>query len=459
MKDYSSLPPVHVVLESTSGRLARERFGHDATVGAVRMILENERRLVGEGNLARSADILGGLVLAQLEKGAVSSLRPVLNLTGVILHTNLGRAQLPEVAIEAAVAAMRHTVALEYNLDDGTRGERDEHLRSLICELTGAEDATIVNNNAAAVLLALNSLACSQNVLLSRGEMVEIGGSFRMPDIIARAGCHLKEVGATNRTHRHDFEAAINEETALILKVHTSNYRIEGFTSALSTAELSMLAHEAGLPLMEDLGSGILTDLSAFGLSGEPSVREVIKAGADLVTFSGDKLLGGPQAGFIVGRADLISRINKNPMKRAMRVDKIRLAALEAVLRLYLNPKELPRLSPTFMFLARTRHKILMMAQALCEPVQTLLGQDYLVKVCELESEVGSGAMPTKGLPSAGLAISAVQKTASVEGLQQRLRLLPVPVIGRLKHDCLFFDLRCVEGAGRVMDALEKLKL
>lgn len=458
MVDYAHLPPVNAVLASCSGVLAVERFGHKAAVEMVRAVLDDERALIRAGHIARDAEALGAFTLKRLDEEAVSSLRPVLNLTGVVLHTNLGRAQLPDVAIAAAAAAMRHTVALEYDLETGARGERDDHVRALLCALTGAEDATIVNNNAAAVLLSLNSLAVNRSVLLSRGEMIEIGGAFRMPDIMARAGCRLKEVGTTNRTHLRDYREAVDEETALVLKVHTSNYRIEGFTARVGTAELAAFADEVGLPLLEDLGSGTLLDLVPFGLPDEPTVRQVVEAGADLVTFSGDKLLGGPQAGFIVGRADLIAMINRNPMKRAMRVDKIRLAALEAVLRLYRNPAELIQQSPTFAALARHHSDIHAMAEALKAPVQALLGENYQVDVVALESEVGSGAMPTQGLLSAGLAISAASPDASVMALYKQLRLLPVPVIGRVKHDCLLLDLRCADSTDTVMNALEPFK-
>jgi L-seryl-tRNA(Ser) seleniumtransferase len=353
---------------------------------------------------------------------------------------------------------MRNAVALEFDLETGKRGERDDHVRGLLCSLTGAEDATVVNNNAAAVLLCLNTLANGRQAVVSRGELIEIGGAFRMPEIMARAGARLIEVGTTNRTHPADYLSALNTETGVILKVHTSNYRIQGFTCEVGTRELSAIAKKAGVALLHDLGSGTLINLATYGLQREPTVREALAEGADMVTFSGDKLLGGPQAGFIVGRRDLIAAINRNPMRRALRVDKIRLAAIEGTLKLYRDPDRLADCLPTLRFLARPRQEIEAHAARALPHVAWAIGDAFAVELCECRSQIGSGALPLETIESAGLSISASAGCRAIEGLAQILRALPTPVIGRIEKDRLVLDFRCLADEEAFLSNLPHLR-
>ena len=438
------LPSVDEVLRTEAAGAAVGEFGRPAVLAAVRDAIADARR----GGNGAAAEAVAVSARRMLEAQSVPSLRPVFNLTGTVLHTNLGRAPLAEAAIEAAAEAMRSAVALEFDLDGGKRGERDDHLRGLLCELTGAEDATIVNNNAAAVLLVLNTLAKGREAIVSRGELIEIGGAFRMPEIMSRAGARLVEVGTTNRTHRKDYAEAIGPKTGLVLKVHASNYRIEGFTKEVAAADLAALAHEHGVPLVNDLGSGTLVDLTRFDLSHEPTVAEAIADGADLVTFSGDKLLGGPQAGFIVGRKELLARISRNPMKRALRVDKIRLAALEATLKLYRDPDRLAARLPTIRLLARPQAEIQALAGRIVPLVEKKVADAFQVEVIACASEIGSGALPLETLPSAGIAIRPAKSRGqgrALTALARGFRRLPVPVIGRIADGAMILDLRCLE--------------
>ena len=436
-------PSVDAVLRSSTGRTLVARFGHTAAVAAIRAV-------VGPGH---TAEATAAAALARLDGTDATFVRPVLNLTGTVLHTNLGRAVLAEAARAAAMVAMGGPVALEFDLATGGRGERDDHLRALVCELTGAEDAIAVNNNAGALVLAIAALAGGRDSVVSRGELIEIGGAFRLPDIMAAAGTTLVEVGTTNRTHARDYSAAIGPGTALFLKVHTSNYRIEGFTAAVSTRELVALAGD--IPVLDDLGSGTLIDLTRFGLPPERTVADAIRDGAGLVTFSGDKLLGGPQAGFIIGRRDLVQRCARHPLKRALRLDKIRLAALEATLRLYRHPERLADSLPTLRHLTRDPASIRAMAEHVRPAVTAWAGSGWIVEVADCRSEVGSGALPVETIPSAGLALRPADGSGrALAAMMERLRALPVPVIGAVREGAVRLDLRCLDDPASLLATL-----
>ncbi len=453
-----NLPSVDAVLNTAAATLLLERFGRTASTSAIRAALGDARTALRSGAAsALSADSLALEALARLEAEDRSGLRPLFNLTGTVLHTNLGRAVLAEVAIEAATAAMREPVALEFDLSVGGRGERDDHVRSLLCALTGAEDATLVNNNAAAVLLCLNTLADGRDAIVSRGELIEIGGAFRMPDIMARAGANLIEVGTTNRTHPKDYQAALNAQTGVILKVHTSNYQIKGFTTDVAARDLAAIAGNANVPLMNDLGSGTLVDLSRYSLQKEPTVREAVAEGAGLVTFSGDKLLGGPQAGFIVGKRELIAAVNRNPIKRALRIDKIRLAAIEATLKLYRDPDRLAERLPTLRLLARPQPEIAALAERLLPAVAQAVGASFTVASCKCLSQIGSGALPLDTIASAGLVIRSRAGGRALERLAAALRGLERPVIGRIEDGGLILDLRCLTDEAAFLSTLSML--
>jgi len=457
MTEYRArLPAVDRVLRSEAAGPLIAQYGRPLVLDTVRKTLA-ERRLSGK---AASVAAVIEASAASLARTMQPSQRQVFNLTGTVLHTNLGRASLPDEAIAAAAAAMRDPTTLEYDLATGSRGERDDHIAGWLTRLTGAEAALAVNNNAAALVLALNTLAEGRETIVSRGELIEIGGSFRLPDIMARAATRLHEVGTTNRTHLADFAAAIGPETGLILKAHTSNYAIQGFTAATPAAKLAALAREHGVPFVEDLGSGSLVDLEGWGLPHEPTAAEAVTQGADLVTFSGDKLLGGPQAGLVVGRADLVTRLARNPLKRALRLDKIRLAALEAVLRLYTDPDRLAERLPTLRLLARPGNDIVALGQRLLPAVEEALEGIAEADLVDTRSQIGSGALPVSLLPSAALALRPISRSgAAVEALARALRALPIPVIGRIEAGRVLLDLRCLEDEATFLHQLSALAI
>lgn len=447
------LPSVDEILRNAIAVAAIAVHGRTATVSAVRRALDGYRQSVrgqAVAAMGRSEAVseIATRAAAHLAASDAPHLRRVFNLTGTVLHTNLGRAVLAEAAIEAAITAMRHPAALEFDIETGGRGERDDAIRPLLCELTGAEDAIAVNNNAAAVMLVLNTLGAGRETIVSRGELIEIGGAFRIPDIMARAGTRLVEVGTTNRTHLRDYDGAIGPDTALLMKVHTSNYLIQGFTAEVSAATLAPIAKAKGVALVDDLGSGTLVDLSRWGLKRERTVMDALGEGADIVTFSGDKLLGGAQAGFIVGRRDLVQRCAKNPMKRAMRLDKVRLAALEATLKLYRDPDRLTETLPTLRLFTRSVAELTALAERLIGPVQAAAGDAFLVAKVACASQIGSGALPLETIPSVGLAITPTDKKGAgsrTSELAGKLRGLPIPVIGRIEKGALVLDLRCLD--------------
>ena len=463
------IPSLDKVLRSRVLVSVTKKYGLDLTTSILREIMEDLRsRILAGEEISKdvSMSAISEEASRRLKALTTPSLKTVLNLTGTVLHTNLGRAPLPIEALDAMVDVAKGASNLEYDLLTGGRGQRDDHLSDLICRLTGAEAACAVNNNAAAVLLILNTFAFGREVLVSRGELVEIGGAFRIPDIMSQAGAVLREVGTTNRTNEGDYESAINENTALIMKVHTSNFEIRGFTASVSEAKLAQIAHRHKLPVIVDLGSGSLVDFSADNIPKEVTVRESFQNSIDLICFSGDKLIGGPQAGFIAGSASMVKKINANPMKRAMRLDKIRIAGLMAVLQLYLNPETLPARLPALRLITRKYEDIKSMAHAIYPAISDSLNKLARVEVIDCNSQIGSGALPVDLLPSAGLSIKPLfeekkNKTARSKALNQiaeNFRKLPVPIIGKLNNGAIVLDLRCLENPNTLTDQLPELR-
>ena len=452
-----ALPSVDALLLSLEGVAALRDIPRRRLTETVRDVLAAERRRVLEaGGAPLAIGALAGRVAGLLERGGAFSLAPVINATGVVLHTNLGRALLSPLARERLVSAAQAYSNLEMDVGRKERGSRYSHLAALLRRLTGAPASLVVNNCAAAVLLALETLAHGKEVVVSRGELIEIGGEFRIPDIMRRAGAVLREVGTTNRTHLKDYAAAIGPETGLLLKVHASNYRVVGFTASVSTAELVELGRARGVPVMEDLGSGCLVDLTRHGFPHEPTVPEVVAAGVDLVSFSGDKLLGGPQAGIVVGRGDLVERLARNPLNRALRIDKFTVAALEATLYAYEAGDALTTI-PTLAMLTEPLASIRSRARRLLRRLHPEAARALGAAIVESRSQVGGGALPTVELPTAALALGSAARPA--QALDEALRLARPPVLGRLADDRLLLDCRTIQTAevpvlGAILTAL-----
>ena len=441
-----SLPSIDRLLRHHSAGALLALYSRAHVVRHCRALLDDIRAAIRGDHDPDSGAFDEESILAQLarrlEADRQAGFRTVVNATGTVLHTNLGRALLPEAALDALGRAAGHALNLEYDLTHGSRGRRESVVEPLLRELTGAEDATVVNNNAAAVLLCLNTLAMGKEVVVSRGELIEIGGAFRLPEIMAKSGAILREVGTTNRTHPSDYEGAIGAATGLLLKVHTSNYEIVGFRSEVGLAELVEIGRKHRIPVMEDLGSGALVDLRKYGLPKEPVVSERIAAGADVVTFSGDKLLGGPQAGLVVGAEKWVRQIARNPMHRALRCGKLTIVALEATLRLYEQAANLDDAIPTLRILARTIDEIAALGHEALPVLRTALGRAFRVSLEDSDSEIGSGALPTARLPTKVIAIE--HETWTADEVARRFRHADPPIIGRVNAGRFLLDLRTI---------------
>jgi L-seryl-tRNA(Ser) seleniumtransferase len=437
-----TLPGVEAVVTHVERHPALAGIPRRRLTETVREVLAGERRRVMEGApTAASVDLLGERVVARLSERGVFSLAPVVNGTGVVLHTNLGRALLSPLARERLEAVAAGYCSLEMDVARKERGSRYSHLDPLLRRLTGAEASLVVNNCASAVLLALETMARGKEVVVSRGELIEIGGEFRIPDIMRRSGATLREVGTTNRTHLRDYAQAIGPDTGLLLKVHTSNYRVVGFTAAVSTRELAELGRERGVPVMEDLGSGCFIDLRRYGFPYEPTVPEAVASGVDLVSFSGDKLLGGPQAGIVVGKAELVGRLARNPLNRALRIDKLTVAALEATLYAYESGDALESI-PTLRMLTETQASIRRRARGFLRRLTPELQARLGAALVDVTSEVGGGALPTVELPTAAVSLGTSEQRA--QAIDERLRRARPPVLGRLLDDRLLIDFRTI---------------
>jgi L-seryl-tRNA(Ser) seleniumtransferase len=440
------LPAVSRLLAHPRTERLLVRFNREYVVRACRDTLEQLRQAAANGDeldpAALDPDAILGAVESRLGAAGADGLQRVVNATGTVLHTNLGRALLPQAAMDALLRAGTQPVNLEYDVAQGDRGRREQHLEKLLIDLTGAEAATVVNNNAAAVLLALNTIATGKEVIVSRGELIEIGGAFRIPEIMARSGAVLREVGTTNRTHAADYEDAITERTALLLKVHTSNYRIVGFVADVGLSELVSIGRKHGIPVMEDLGSGALIDLTRYGLPKEPVVAERIALGADLVTFSGDKLLGGPQAGLVAGNAAWVSQLARNPLHRALRCGKLTIAALEATLRLYRESASIADDIPALRAFTRPIADIEETAKRAVPAIAAALGPEFRLSVDEGTSQIGSGALPTDEIPTRVIVIE--HDALEAHHIAARFRDAQPPILGRVKDGRFLLDARTI---------------
>ncbi|MDA8138067.1 MAG: L-seryl-tRNA(Sec) selenium transferase [Desulfobacteraceae bacterium] len=442
------LPAVDLLIGLSQNEPALAAIPKTVLVRAIRETIESKRRQIMEADAAFNPDHLRSdhlipQVIRRVAKLQAYNLKRTINATGVVVHTNLGRSCLAQEALDHVAAVAARYSNLEFNLELGRRGSRYSAVEDLLCEMTGAEAALAVNNNAGAVLLSLDTLARGQEVIISRGELVEIGGSFRIPDVMAKSGALLKEVGTTNRTHLRDYQQAITTATGLLLKVHSSNFSIVGFTATVPLDELVALGRQFQLPVMEDLGSGNLIDLTRYGLTAEPTVQDSVKAGVDVITFSGDKLLGGPQAGLIVGKRTLVERIKANPLTRALRIDKLTLAALEATLRLYRDEASAVQKIPTLRMLLAQRPEIERRAHLLAQALSALVDSRISVERMDLASRVGGGALPLLDLPSSCVAIRPTG--LSVNDLESGLRKHRPPIIGRIENDLFIMDARTIQ--------------
>ena len=443
---YRSIPKVDILLEKEEIQNAIEEYGREIVMEAIREEMEGLRAYIGTCEDEKAAldriELLTEQILRYVKKVNTPNMRMVINGTGTILHTNLGRAPISQEHMAKLSNIVTGYSNLEYNLEAGKRGERYSHFEELLCRLTGAEAAMAVNNNAAAVMLILSSMAKGGEVVVSRGELVEIGGKFRIPDVMEQSGATLVEVGTTNKTHYSDYEDAITEDTKALLKVHTSNYRIVGFTDTVTIADLAPLAKERELPLIEDLGSGVLVDLSKYGLTYEPTVQDSIKNGADVVCFSGDKLLGGPQAGIIIGKKKYIDMMKKNQLTRALRIDKFTATALELVLQEYLSEEKAIQNIPVLRMIHETKEEVTARARSLKNMLNRAgLEADFGLEECE--SQIGGGSLPMERIPS--MAVTVKPHNISVPKLEEEMRHLEVPIIPRTANDTIYLDVRTIE--------------